>query len=83
MKEDMLSCEEVAFIIANNEKRSSYQAVKLYMHLFVCRDCQHTKQQITNIRDLTEHIDFDVSYIDEKSNKTQDDLITKFSKKNR
>jgi len=78
VKEKMLSCEEVAFIIGNQEKSSLLQQLKLYMHLFICRDCQNYKDQIKGIGYLTEQIKSETAPTINDSKKTQEDLIHKY-----
>ena len=49
LRKNMLTCEQVAFIIAEKPNISVLRKTKLQMHLFVCQSCINYKKQINII----------------------------------
>jgi hypothetical protein len=46
LRKNMLTCEQVALIIAEKPNLSAFKKTKLQMHLFVCQSCLNYKNQI-------------------------------------
>ncbi len=46
IRKNMLSCEEVSHIIAEDDDLKSIKKIKLKMHLFICQKCLDYKKQI-------------------------------------
>ena len=46
LRKNMLTCEQVAHIIAEKQDIPAFKRVKLQMHLFICQSCLDYKNQI-------------------------------------
>ena len=46
LKKKMLTCEQVAHIIAEKPDITKFKKAKLHMHLFICQSCLNYKNQI-------------------------------------
>jgi hypothetical protein len=49
LKKKMLTCEQVAHIIAQKPNIPVFNKAKLHMHLFICQSCLNYKKQIVII----------------------------------
>ncbi len=49
LRRNMLTCEQVSHIIAQDIQLSKFKTFKLQMHLFICQSCLNYKKQIQTI----------------------------------
>jgi hypothetical protein len=82
LRKNMLTCQQVAHIIAEKQDITKFKKVKLQMHLFICQSCLDYKNQIkiidSSIKELRE-INL-TSYQKEQISNSKSKIINKYSK---
>lgn len=83
MRKNMLSCEEVSHIIAEDHQLKSMAKIKLKMHLFICQKCLDYKKQIQFIEKNAKNIKFSAHKDgpSKRIEKSKKNLIDKYSNK--
>ena len=54
LKKNMLTCQEVAFILANTKNIEGAEFKKLRMHLFLCEPCANYRKQLLAMNKATQ-----------------------------
>lgn len=82
LRKNMLSCEEVSHIIAEDIKLKSLKKIKLKMHLFICQKCLDYERQIQFINKSTTKLSFSAveDRLDDKIKESEKNLINNYSK---
>ncbi len=56
LTKNMLTCQEVAFILANTENIEGAEFKKLRMHLFLCEPCANYRKQLLAMNKATQDL---------------------------
>lgn len=56
LTKNMLTCQEVAFILANTKNIEGPEFKKLRMHLFLCEPCANYRQQLLKMSKATDEL---------------------------
>lgn len=56
LRKNMLTCKDVAFILATNPNLSLVKKLKLNMHIMICQSCLNYKKQLILIDKTTEKL---------------------------
>lgn len=83
MRKNMLSCQDVAFILSSEDDLSLPKRVKLKLHLMICQCCTDYETQLKIINQKAyKAIKLELTPEQEaKIKKSQEELVQKFTKK--